>query len=332
MSLWLSSCLCCGLFSLTLLNSLHFLASSTNTFANAIKINIASTGWAFITRTADQLRNILHGAVYRVPCTVYTYTSHDDTYLFGSTLQKYMRPLKLAEVIDSSVVDEIFFQIPDILKSHEYFLALLSERLKDWHSSQNIGDLFIDCFTNQPMSEIYTAFINNWTHAKESIRVASNSKGSFRNFLDTASREHKGKLTLDALMIMPVQRIPRYELLIKELLKHTDTKHSDYQLLVAAQNQIHDLALKIDAVDEESKQMEKSLSKMREIESLIDGSREIELATPDRCFIRYDFVTIPGGLGTKKERCLFLFSDLLLITSIKRKSGVSRKASAVASL
>lgn len=29
------------------------------------------------------------------------------------------------------------------------------------------------------------------------------------------SREHKGKLTLDALLIMPVQRIPRYELLIK---------------------------------------------------------------------------------------------------------------------
>lgn len=244
-----------------------------------------------------------------------------------------MRPLKSGEIIDSSMVDEIFFQIPDILKSHEYFLDLLSERLKAWDSSLNIGDLFLDCFTNQPMTEIYTAFINNWTHAKESIRVARNSKSSFKNFLDTASREHKGKLTLDALLIMPVQRIPRYELLIKELLKHTDAKHLDYQLLVAAQNQIHELALKIDAVDEESKQMEKTLNKMREIESMIEGSREIELATLDRCFIRYDFVTIPGGhLGTKKERCLFLFSDLLLITSIKRKSGVSRKASAVASL
>jgi hypothetical protein len=31
----------------------------------------------------------------------------------------------------------------------------------------------------------------------------------------TMSREHKGKLTLDAILIMPVQRIPRYELLIK---------------------------------------------------------------------------------------------------------------------
>ncbi|EEC07801.1 hypothetical protein IscW_ISCW005952, partial [Ixodes scapularis] len=51
------------------------------------------------------------------------------------------------------------------------------------------------------------------------------------------------------------------------------------------------------------------------------------LVQPDRTFIRYDFVTIPGGLGTKKDRCLFLFSDLLLITSIKRKSGTMRKTS-----
>lgn len=29
------------------------------------------------------------------------------------------------------------------------------------------------------------------------------------------AREHKGKLALDSLLIMPVQRIPRYELIIK---------------------------------------------------------------------------------------------------------------------
>ena len=33
--------------------------------------------------------------------------------------------------------------------------------------------------------------------------------------LQAMAREHKGKLALDSLLIMPVQRIPRYELLIK---------------------------------------------------------------------------------------------------------------------
>lgn len=33
----------------------------------------------------------------------------------------------------------------------------------------------------------------------------------------STAREHKGKLALDSLLIMPVQRIPRYELLIQVL-------------------------------------------------------------------------------------------------------------------
>ena len=41
------------------------------------------------------------------------------------------------------------------------------------------------------------------------------------------AREHKGKLALDSLLIMPVQRIPRYELLIKVGLVSADaTKRS----------------------------------------------------------------------------------------------------------
>jgi hypothetical protein len=34
-------------------------------------------------------------------------------------------------------------------------------------------------------------------------------------FFQAMAREHKGKLALDCLLIMPVQRIPRYELLIQ---------------------------------------------------------------------------------------------------------------------
>ena len=34
-------------------------------------------------------------------------------------------------------------------------------------------------------------------------------------FIQQCSRDHKEKLTLQDLMIMPVQRIPRYELILK---------------------------------------------------------------------------------------------------------------------
>jgi hypothetical protein len=248
-----------------------------------------------------------------------------------------MKPLlSNDQLIDPSLVQDIFFQIPEILRAHETFLSLLTKRLDNWDSSQVIGDVFLEAFTSEPMSDIYTSFINNWAHAKESIRVASSNSvktsSSFNKFLENASREHKGKLTMDALLIMPVQRIPRYELLIKELIKHTEVTHPDMNLLLEAQSEVHDLALKINAVEKESFIQEKTLSQLKEIEALIEGLNYSDLTQADRVFLRYDFVSIPGGLGTRKDRCIFLFSDLLLITSIKRKSGVSRKTSSTPSL
>jgi hypothetical protein len=34
--------------------------------------------------------------------------------------------------------------------------------------------------------------------------------------------------TLDSLLLEPIQRVPRYELLLKDLLKHTPEDHVDY--------------------------------------------------------------------------------------------------------
>lgn len=243
-------------------------------------------------------------------------------------VNKYMRPLKSpdsAGTVDSSLVDEIFHQIPEILGHHEAFLEVLRQRLSCWDTRQKVGDVFVEAFTKQPVIDTYTAFINNWKSAKEAIKMATQAKPAFAKFLENTSREHKGKLALDALLIMPVQRIPRYELLIKELIKHTQHDHPDHQLLVLAQKEVHELALKINRMEREAFQHEQMQQRVRDIEQLIEGV--IDLVQPDRTFIRYDFVTIPGGLGTKKDRCLFLFSDLLLITSIKRKSGTMRKTS-----
>jgi len=161
-----------------------------------------------------------------------------------------MKPLKESDgsLIEPSLVDDIFLQIPEILRVHETFLSALSDRLLDWDSSQVIGDLFLEVFPQQAMTDIYTSFINNWGHAKDSIRKASapsKTASAFNKFCENTSREHKGKLTLDALLIMPVQRIPRYELLLKELIKHTEPSHPDAAVLLEAQKQLHELALKI---------------------------------------------------------------------------------------
>ncbi|XP_066999339.1 rho guanine nucleotide exchange factor 17 [Anabrus simplex] len=241
---------------------------------------------------------------------------------------KYLKPLKSPEnsgLVDAALVDEIFFQVPVILSHHEVFLEELRKRLDNWDIKQTVGDVFLDAFTKQPVIETYTSFINNWKTAKEAIKSTCQAKPAFARFLEAMAREHKRKLDLDSLLIMPVQRVPRYELLLQTLLKHTDPSHPDHQLLMDAQKEVHELAVKINCTERETLEFEQQQQTLKELEALIEGL--INLVNSERAFIRHDLVTMASGQGTRKERALFLFSDLLVITSIKRRSGTIRKPS-----
>ncbi|XP_024217361.1 rho guanine nucleotide exchange factor 17 isoform X2 [Halyomorpha halys] len=238
-------------------------------------------------------------------------------------VMKYLQPLKKSEnnyLIDAGIVDEIFYQIPEILMHHEIFLEELRRRLEAWDINQKVGDLFLETFTKQSVIDTYTAFINNWKNAKDAIKASTQSKPAFARFLENMAREHKGKLALDSLLIMPVQRIPRYELLIQTLLKHTEECHSDAQTLLEAQQAIHDLAVTINLGQRGAV---RGLSQeLCQLESLIEGLAG--LASPERTFLSHDQVSITTSQG-RKDRALFLFSDLLIITSIKRRSGTIKK-------
>ncbi|XP_012256069.2 uncharacterized protein LOC105686072 isoform X1 [Athalia rosae] len=243
-------------------------------------------------------------------------------------VNKYLQPLKSPEnsgLVDCATVDEIFYQVPAILSHHEVFLEELRKRLESWELRQTIGDVFLDVFTKPDVLETYTLFLDNWKSAKKAIKTTCQAKPAFARFLETMEREHKGKLGLDQLLIKPVQKIPRYELLIQRLLKHTDQHHPDYELLTAAQKEVHELVVKINCTERESLEWEQQQTTLREVQALVEGLAGI--VTNDRAFVRHDLVTIASNQGTRKERALFLFSDLLVITSIKRRSGTIRKPS-----
>ncbi|RZF36300.1 hypothetical protein LSTR_LSTR006805 [Laodelphax striatellus] len=239
-------------------------------------------------------------------------------------VNKYLQPLKSPEnagLVEAALVDEIFYQVPAILQHHELFLEELRRRLEHWDAKQRVGDIFLDTFTKQSVIDTYTAFINNWKTANEAIKTTSQAKPAFARFLEAMAREHKGKLALDSLLIMPVQRIPRYELLIQTLLKHTEISHPDYCVLQEARKEVHTLAVRINCTERESLALE-------QLESVIEGAGPLNCT--ERTFVRNDLVTMVTTQG-RKERMLFLFSDMLLVTSIKRRSGTIRKPSTTCS-
>ncbi len=62
-----------------------------------------------------------------------------------------------------------------------------------------------------------------------------------------------GGLTLSGYLIMPIQRIPRYKLLLEVILQNTQPDHPDYENLQKALSEVETIALTInDAIENES--------------------------------------------------------------------------------
>ncbi|XP_054649617.1 rho guanine nucleotide exchange factor 17-like [Dunckerocampus dactyliophorus] len=243
-------------------------------------------------------------------------------------IQGYMRPLKQPDggsIVDPLLVDEMFYQIPEILEHHEDFLEQVDGCVNQWHDRQTVGHILIQSFSKETLANMYSAYIDNFLNAKDAVRMAKEAKPAFHKFLEQNMRENKEKQALGDLMIKPVQRIPRYELLVKDLLKHTPEDHPDHSFLLDAQRDIKRLAEKINKGRRSAEEAEREARVIQEIEAHIEGVEHI--LNPQRKFLRQEMVMEAKSVGGKKDRSLFLFSDLIICTTLKRKSGSLRRSS-----
>ncbi|KAL4225608.1 Rho guanyl-nucleotide exchange factor [Mactra antiquata] len=115
-------------------------------------------------------------------------------------------------------------------------------------------------------------------------------------------------LKIGALLITPVQRIPRYKMLLEDLLQNTKPCHHDYPQLKEAAKQVSDIALHIN----EHVRQNENFMKMLEIQNSFDSSAR-KILTPGREFIKEGKLTKMSRKGGKSmERMFFLFSDLII--------------------
>ena len=89
--------------------------------------------------------------------------------------------------------------------------------------------------------------------------------------LQQRARDSEGKLTLDDLLIKPVQRIPRYVLFIKDLLKHTAPSHPDHAPLQIA---LGELTLMAERFNDSEKERERT-DHLKDLLGSVDGLTQV---------------------------------------------------------
>ncbi|XP_067166594.1 FYVE, RhoGEF and PH domain-containing protein 2 isoform X3 [Apteryx mantelli] len=137
-----------------------------------------------------------------------------------------MKEAKNGKIVPEEVVKMIFSNISSIYQFHaKFFLPELQKRMEDWSSNPRIGDVIQKL---APFLKMYGEYVKNFDKAVELITVWSEKSPPFQELIaDIQKRKVCANLTLQHHMLEPVQRIPRYELLLKDYVRKLPPESPD---------------------------------------------------------------------------------------------------------
>jgi len=144
-----------------------------------------------------------------------------------SSIHNGMRIMKDSEFFSC------FANISDILDSHRTLLASLEERFAAWNDEATVGDIFLN---NMEMFSQYRQYLVNYNISIVAVQGLVAKYPRFAKLVEFFERAQQQTtcLNLESFLIMPVQRIPRYLLLMRDMLKYTHKRHTDYGYLTKA--------------------------------------------------------------------------------------------------
>uniref|UniRef100_A0A4W6CLG3 Phosphatidylinositol-3,4,5-trisphosphate dependent Rac exchange factor 1 n=1 Tax=Lates calcarifer TaxID=8187 RepID=A0A4W6CLG3_LATCA len=214
----------------------------------------------------------------------------------------------------------LFSNIEDILELHKEVLSAVEASLQpEPQPQQALGHVFLQFVSS---FSVYGEYCSNHEKALR-LLMELNKIPNIRTYLlhcMLLGGKKSTDIPLEGYLLTPIQRICKYPLLLKELLKRTPKKHADYP---AVEEALQAMKAVCSNINETKRQMEK-LEALEQLQSHIEGWEGTNLT--DICtelLLHGNLLKISAG--NIQERVFFLFDNLLVYC--KRKSRVSGKKS-----
>ncbi|XP_036954236.1 PH_BCR_vertebrate and RhoGAP_Bcr domain-containing protein [Acanthopagrus latus] len=234
-----------------------------------------------------------------------TYLSHLEALLIP------MKPLRAAATTSQPMltiqqIETIFFKVPELHEIHKDFYDALLPRVQDWGHQQCVGDLFQKLASQLG---VYRAFVDNYKVAVETADKCCQANAQFAEISENLKvkstkdcKDQLAKNSLETLLYKPVDRVTRSTLVLHDLLKHTPSSHPDHPLLQDALRISQNF---LSSINEEITPRRQSMTvKKGENRQLLRDRFMVELVE-----------------GSRKLRHVFLFTDLLLCTKLKKQAA-----------
>ncbi|CAN2387213.1 Rho guanyl-nucleotide exchange factor activity [Pristimantis euphronides] len=209
------------------------------------------------------------------------------------------------------VPNKIFSNISSIHSFHSSFLLPeLEGRMNEWSVSPRIGDILQKL---APFLKMYAEYVKNFDNAMETVKTWMDRSTQFKHVVEEIQRGGKcGSLTLQHHMLEPVQRIPRYEMLLKDYLRKLPQDSLDRK---DTENSLEIISTAASHSNTAIRKME-SLKKLLMVYEML--GEEEDIVHPSNEFIKEGQILKLAARNTSaQERHLFLFNNMLLYCVLK---------------
>jgi hypothetical protein len=257
-------------------------------------------------------------------------------------MDEYYEPLKNMQLLTKEEHKGIFLNLEKIVDIHTELLAAIEKARENWSYSTCFASAFI------PMLEklkLYQAYIDNFANSTNLLKEKVAASKDLADFLKEQMAHNGRRLALEDFLIMPVQRLPRYVLLLKELAKYTEPGHPDEQHIKDAMEKIQailsflndskkkvDHLEKIAAIIQKVVDLDQSLVIERQFlydgplatVHLIFGAKEEESKAQNT--VASNPLDVLWGLLGREEIYVYLFEDMMLCAKKIKRTGDARNA------
>lgn len=225
----------------------------------------------------------------------------EESYVAGleTLMRKVMEPLRAKRVIPDDKACALFANLPSIAALNKLLLADLQE-CSCTVQCACVPGVFVR-FAG--VFKLYSEYVNGFDRCLQMLSDLRDNV-AFNRFLAGTG------VQLTSLMISPIQRIPRYLLLLQELARHTPSDHTAFTVIQQAVDKIRAIA---DHLNDSKKRVE-DLTKLLTLQARIAG-RAPSLVKPDRELLLDGIVrkrsSSSTALSRRHARHVFVFSDMI---------------------
>ena len=232
----------------------------------------------------------------------------EETYLNDlSCLLNFWRDTFAARNMMNEQELNVFFKdIPAIMNCHEKFLSVVKQANRGYKSK--IGPLFVEY---APYFKVSAQFVAGYPNMLEVFNQKKQGK-AFVAALEEVRKMNDGRDFLSYL-VTPVQRLPRYSLFLKEMLKYTPMGHPDSGILPLAFDRMEEVNCEIDGaarLEKERNIFAKIQDKLRK-----SGEATVQMVKAGRRIITTANVSVSSKHKVAKTSVFYVCNDILFMLS-----------------